>query len=675
MTTHYRKELAQLAQTYSSALSAEKSNVERLKVAICDASESSVIGVGSGGSFTVASLLCNLHETYTGRVSRASTPLEIICNPTLASASPVFLISAEGKNPDITEALERARRHSARTVHVLTNRSTSPLLECAKKLTDVSTHFFELADKDGYLATNSLLLDAVLIARVYAELNQSKNSLPGRLAELRIGDLTIDQWVEQAQPFVKESVARKALTVIYSPLLRPIASDLESKLCEGALLHIQLADLRSFAHGRHLWLATRPQDCAILALIEPSLSRLWENMRVLFPPEVPTFTMSLAGAEPRELIAGLVAQMHLIASVAELQGKDAGRPVVPQFGRDLYYVKDLTALIPTPLEAVDYAEKSKYEVLGARWPSERSHGPMRRAHAEYKASIERRGFRAIVFDYDGTLSSSQRSENPPSSTILAHLERLVNFGVIVGIASGRGGSIQEHLQETLPPHILAKIQLGLYNGGWLDNAARKPVESKETSEFLSHVTRIVLRLRKLGVPITRTGVRTTHPYQVSVRFREGLLTDNMWFVIADALRQAGLSPSSIVRSKHSVDILAAGMGKSRLIAHIIQTFKIDPYDILTMGDQGAWPGNDSTLLEHRFSLSVDVPSVVSTVDGNWLLHINGTSMQHFGTLIASSTRAKAGSSLFLSQIQRPTYPNARRERGYVTCGCHAVARL
>jgi hypothetical protein len=54
-----------------------------------------------------------------------------------------------------------------------------------------------------------------------------------------------------------------------------------------------------------------------------------------------------------------------------------------------------------------------------------------------------------------------------------------------------------------------------------------------------------------------------------------------------------------------------------LVAHIIQEFGIDPYEILTMGDQGAWPGNDSSLLEHRFSLSVDVPS--RRLDRGWKL--------------------------------------------------------
>jgi hypothetical protein len=36
-----------------------------------------------------------------------------------------------------------------------------------------------------------------------------------------------------------------------------------------------------------------------------------------------------------------------------------------------------------------------------------------------------------------------------------------------------------------------------------------------------------------------------------------------------------------------------------------------------MGDQGAWPGNDSSLLEHRYSLSVDAPS--RRLDRGWKL--------------------------------------------------------
>lgn len=610
-TNRYQAELNKLPDTYQAAM---REDVSRLKQAIAGASESSIIGVGSGGSFTVASLLCSLHEAYTGRVSRPSTPLEIICNPTLASSSPVFLVSAEGKNPDITEALERARQHSARPVHVLTNRTSSPLMDGVSMLLDVSAHVFELQEKDGYLATNSLLLDAVLVARAYSELDGDPNALPASMDELRIGSQTIADWVASAEPFIEAATKRGAVVVTYSPLLHPIAADLESKLSEGALLHCQLADLRSFAHGRHLWLVERPQDITILALIEPSLEGLWTKMGALFPPEVPTLTMPLAGSSPRDLIVGLIGQMHLIRLIAQRLGKDPGQPDVPQFGRDLYYI-DLPEVIPPPGDRVSAAEQSKYDVIGARWPSQRRRSDMTRARDAFIKSIADQRFRAIVFDYDGTLTASQRRTAPPTDKIVNHIRRLVESGVRVGIASGRGDSIQEELEKVLPEDIRKSLFLGLYNGGWIGTATTPLALPPGTVEFLSHVTRIAQKLKSLGVPIER--IKSTHPYQVGIRFRDGLPTDRMWFVVADALRQAGLTTSTMFTSKHSVDVLAPGISKSGLIAHIIQTDKIDPHQVLTMGDQGAWPGNDVSLLEHRFSLSVDLPS--RRLDRGWKL--------------------------------------------------------
>jgi HAD superfamily hydrolase (TIGR01484 family) len=610
-TNRYQSELDKLPETYEVA---RREDVSRLKGAIAGASASSVIGVGSGGSFTVASLLCNLHEAYTGRVSRPSTPLEIICNPTLASSSPVFLISAEGKNPDITEALDRARHHSARPIHVLTNRSDSPLTACASKLSDVSTHVFELRDKDGYLATNSLLLDAVLVARAYGELDGTEDALPAAMANLVIDGKPIVQWLTSAVAFIEAATQRGAVIVVYSPLLRPIAADLESKLSEGALQHCQLADLRTFAHGRHLWLAERPHDTAVLAIIEPSLSLLWDGMRGLFPSDVPTLSIPLQGALPRDLIAGLVGQMHLVGAIAKRMAKDPGQPNVPQFGRDIYYLA-LPGFIPVPEARVPPDEQSKYDVLGAHWPSSRKRSHMSRARNAFVNDITKQVFRDVVFDYDGTLTASQRRTEPPAPPVVQHIQRLVEAGVLVGIASGRGDSIQQELSRVLSEEVLNRLFLALYNGGWIGSATAPPEIPSTTVEFLSHVSRIAWRLKSLGVPIER--IKTNHPYQVSIRFPDGLPTDQMWFVVADALRQAGLTTSSLFRSKHSVDVLAPRVGKSGLIAHIIQHSKVDPHQIVTMGDQGAWPGNDVSLLEHRYALSVDMPS--RRLDRGWKL--------------------------------------------------------
>ncbi len=612
---HYDKELKQLSATYEKAMAAV---LDEFKAAVAGASESSVISVGSGGSFTVASLLSNLHEAYTGRVSRPSTPLELICNPNLASSSPVFLVSAEGKNPDIVEALHRARLHSARTIHVLTNRRSSPLVDAIARLTNVNSHVFELTEKDGFLATNSLLMDAVLVARAYQELDGSNTQLPAEFDQLTIGESRVGDWIEKAGGFAEETIKRGALIVVFSPLLRPIAADLESKLAEAAICHCQLADLRSFAHGRHLWLAERSSECTVLALVEPTLNSLWQQMRDLFPVTMPTLTLNLAGSSPQDLIAGLVTEMQLVSVLARNRNMDPAKPYVPQFGRQLYYL-DLVAAIPPPKDDSAVGEQTKGHVLGSKWPFATNRETMRRARRGFESAILQQSFRALVFDYDGTLANSQHGhDDAPPAEIMQTLERLARSGVLIGIASGRGGSIQERLAEIWSKDLLSVVTLGLYNGGWIASAAEHPDSDKNArpvSEFLSHVTRLLRKLQTYGVPIE--AIRPIHPYQVSVRFRRGLATQGMWFVLADTLRQAGLTFGRMVCSKHSIDILAPEIDKSRLVAHMIHAHHIDPYEVLTLGDQGAWPGNDSSLLEHRFSLSVDVPS--RRLDRGWKL--------------------------------------------------------
>ena len=610
MPNRYESELAELANTYTAAVSSE---ISTLASAIAAASESSIIAVGSGGSYTVASLLCSLHESYTGRVSRASTPLELISNPTLAASSPVFLISSEGKNPDIIEALRRARTHSARTIHILTNRAESPLVSCAEEIGNVTVHNFELRKKDGYLATNSLLLDCVLVARAYSELDGEPEALPESLHDLTLNDQTLGDWLQSAYPFLASVASRQALIVVFSPLIRSVGIDLESKLSEAALMHCQLADIRSFAHGRHLWLAERPNDCAILALVEPSLTSLWSAMKAQLPKDVPMIEMSFSGTRPRDQIAGIIAEMHLIQALSTFTGKDPGKPNVPEFGSAIHYL-DLPQFIPSTVMHDDRGETAKFAVLGAQWPSVKRKGYMRRALEEFESELSQQSFRSIVFDYDGTLSGSKSVDSPPPQAILNQLRRLVEAGVFVGIASGRGGSIQEIIAEHLPD-VADRIYLGLYNGGWIAPANVPPERSEEVSEFLSHVLRIVGRLKTLGVPIS--DIKPTQPFQVSIRLSSGCKPDEIWLVIADSLRQAGLNFASVVKSKHSVDVLAPGIGKSRLIAHLIETFAIDPYEILAVGDQGAWPGNDAALLEHRFSLSVDEPS--RRLDRGWKL--------------------------------------------------------
>ena len=165
----------------------------------------------------------------------------------------------------------------------------------------------------------------------------------------------------------------------------------------------------------------------------------------------------------------------------------------------------------------------------------------------------------------------------------------------------------------LPEEYWAKLALGLFSCGWIGDLTSDIATQTDASEYLNHAARVVHNLKHAGVPIDT--VRLYHPHQLSVRFRPGIEAQGMWFVIVDALRHAGVDISNVVRSRHSVDILAPGLSKSKLITFLVQSWKIDPYHVLTMGDQGAWPGNDSSLLDHRYSLSVATPS--RKLDRGW----------------------------------------------------------
>lgn len=606
----YEHELDKMPETYELAMAQD---LAPLKQGLAAANGSSLIAAGSGGSFTVASILCAFHEAYTGRVSRPSTPLELISNPTLAASSPVFLISAEGKNPDIIEALSRARSNSARAVHVLTNRRDSPLAERARTLTDIGLHAYELNTKDGYLGTNSLLMNAVVLARAYQELDNEDRLLPSTLHALRLQTMSVTDWLTSSVAFAQRAATRSTLIVVFSPAFRPVATDLESKLSEAALLNCQLTDIRSFAHGRHLWLSEREGDCSLLALVDPSLGPLWNRMQSLLPDSVPLHRMDFAGSAPDDLLAGLVAQMHLVAHIARTKNVDPGRPVVRKYARELHYLA-LPDLIGPAVEDTEHTEKSKHAVLGATWPLLKRNGPVRRALKAFRSALSEKHFRCVVFDYDGVLCRSQERAAPLSSKICDHLVRLTTNGITIGIASGRGGSVRDNLTARLPEQCWPMVILGLYNAGHIGDLRKTPKE-RETSEYISHVARILRTLKSTGVPIT--DIKLTHPYQVSVRFHDGSDANQNWFVIADSLRQAGLDLSRVVRSKHSVDILGVGVGKSHLVAHIVQNIRILPYDVLTIGDQGAWPGNDASLLDHRFSVSVDEPS--RRLDRGWKL--------------------------------------------------------
>lgn len=604
LVTQFENQLNRLSDTYREALS---HSIEDLRAVLSELSNRELITIGSGGSLTTALFMAELHERMTGRLARALTPLEFISKPGLADHKAIFLLSAEGQNTDILESLYACSLANGASINAIINIESS---ELARRVVAARGNVFTFplsGGKDGYLATNTLVADIVLIARAYASLDKPHAlNFPLALERYPIAELSFDEWCHKELPGFASLLRYTTITVVYDPELKTAAVDFESKLIEAGITNVHIADLRNFAHGRHFWLARHGDSTAMIAFIGDRCVDLWRSLLDVLPNSLALKTLLVPGFYPLNVIAGISAVMHLIKVAGQEHNVDPGKPDVPPFGRSIYHtsVHKLVApmyLAQLPTDPV----RLKQCVLGHSSMAAPS-ASLIDALTQFRERLTLQRFRALVFDYDGTLCDTNKRFDPPAAELVAELLKLARAGIRIGIASGRGQSLYDHLRACITKDLWEHFVLGLYNCGHIVELRNVYEEPKPLSDTqLDTARRTVDELIRLGVPIARLSAR---PHQISVIPLPGVDTERLWFVISDALRRAKFPISAVVRSAHSVDILGTGVSKSGIIRYLGESSGIKADAILSIGDQGAWPGNDYELLDQPNSLSVDLPS-------------------------------------------------------------------
>ena len=321
----YANELEALDDTYSWALAAP---VHELARWFRSAAGLPLIAVGSGGSFTSAVYASFVHGLFTGRVAKAVTPLDATVSPLHFADLAFLLLSAGGGNPDIIACVERAGRNPPSRFGVFCTRKGSPLAEAVSGSAKLSLHEYELpTGKDGFLATNSLLATAVLLTRAYAEAWGATAGLPATLAELvhpgSVQATFRGELCARCQPLWE----RETTVVLHGAASHAAAVDVESKFTEAAIGHVQTADYRNFAHGRHYWLARYPKSTAVLALVTPEDRALATRTLRLLPTASPSRAWTSLTTPSTALLPGLVIAMRVAA-----RRYSAGRRPRPSVG-------------------------------------------------------------------------------------------------------------------------------------------------------------------------------------------------------------------------------------------------------------------------------------------------------------------------------------------------------
>ncbi len=602
----YANEVAQLRATMDWSMS---TNIDSLVAALQTAWSLPLVAIGSGGSLSAAHALVGYHRRFTGQLAAVLTPLEASALQ-LDTAYSYWLLSASGNNVDIVSALRSLVVREPRQLVAMIGRESSRAGDIAATHSYVDLLLHEPPiRKDGFLATNSLLGFSSLLARGYLAAIKdvpAVQSLKLRMLELTsTASVTQSQWHDAVEPLWE----RPTTVLLHGPDTALGAIDLESKFTEAALGHIQTADFRNFAHGRHHWLAKRGESSSIIALVDRGSAEIARRTLQLIPPSVPRVKIDLDGSPIESSLASLVAAIVIAGWAGRARGIDPGDPGVPEFGRRIYHLAPPRAnrvLLPrsiTRFEATSIVRKARQsiqhlELTGAlpTWSS---------AFRVFRRRLLGAAYGALVLDYDGTLVDARHRFGPPTPAMRDEMVRLLRAGVHIGIATGRGGSVHRDLQSVLPSDTWPRVTIGYYNGaeaGTLD----LDIPLVSTAPVDNHLSRLAKSLE--GRPEIRLNSEmTVRTHQLTLTPTRPIGENEFWDLVQATVLALGDCGVQVMRSSHSVDIIEAGTSKASTVQAIRAW--LPKGEILAVGDRGAWPGNDHALLGEAYSLSVDESSL------------------------------------------------------------------
>ena len=589
----YKNEILQIGQTYAWALGHEQVELDQF---VAGTIGEPLVAVGSGGSFSAASFAATLHRR-TGTVGTATTPYEFIHSGTSYRSCHVLILSAGGRNPDVLSALKYAVELEPKSVGVLSMVAQSKLSALADE-SDV--RYFVGVDiptgRDGFLATNSLVATATMLATSYGRAG-AMESAPHE------PELLVSSGVQKAPSHVD------AWTVLYGPWGQPAAYDLESKLTEAALGTTQLSDYRNFGHGRHHWFAKRAASSGVILLSTPEDQEMADRTGALLP-DVPVVPLQAASEGASGAIELLGSALRFVEAVGENRGIDPGRPGVPPFGRKLYRLSPPRRSVfdgrpkgMTRIEAAAVYRKAGGAHIGSMPETQLAF--WRGAYRAFVRGLTGAKFSAVVLDYDGTLCEPSRRFDGVSDPVAEALVRVIESAAALGIATGRGRSVGEDLRRRLPPSLWERVVVGYYNGSDVASLADEDAPDKSAP-----VHEEIRRLDGLLADATELGALASaelRPNQLTLEAKRPAYRSAIRRALADIVRRSGLEGLKLLESGHSFDVVSPTASKLHVVA-ACRRIAGHGTAVLCIGDRGEWPGNDHDLLRQPHALSVDTVS-------------------------------------------------------------------
>lgn len=595
MAIAYEQSLAELEPTYTWARLAD---VSHFAAVLSRCADTPLIATGSGGSLSVAQLIADAHEAFTGQLARAVSPLELATLPAQRSLSMV-LVSARGTNPDAVGGARLIAGSEPRVGLILTLNERSPLVRLTRRYSMLDLVQFDgPARHDGFLAVNSLVALAVLSLRAYANAFGTDVGLPERLSTLLPSFAGLDARIARLG-------SPETVIVAYAPGLRAAALDLESKFTESALASVQVSDLRNLAHGRHNWLDKRAKTTCLIVLSDRAHASLARRTLALLPAAIRRVSLEFAGERLAANLAALTAAQFVFGSFARARGVNPNRPRIKRFGRELYHLRAFPSAVgrPNPLLAA-VERKAGRPVAELRARGEFAFWSDHLARVTDLLASAR--FSALAIDYDGTICDEHDRVTGVRPAMAAELARLARAGLVIAIATGRGRSVHIDLRAKFPRAIWPRVLIGYYNGGQI----RRLDEGEPTRDGPDGELANALRALSEDAVLQRLAISTGRSCQITLEPRRVVDLAPIWFRAQEIVARV-VPGLDVLQSSHSVEVLGRGVSKARLLDALAEQ-GLPTADVVCVGDRGRWPGNDHAFLTSTYSLSVDQVSAEPT---------------------------------------------------------------
>jgi len=402
---------------------------------------------------------------------------------------------------------------------------------------------------------------------------------------------------EYRQIFAKKfatATREDTIFLLHDPRLTPISLLIETSAWESALCAVQRTDFRNFAHGRHVWLGHRPERSFILALTGTETLPAWITIRNAVTTKVRNEQLDFGNCGRFQNALGIIQGLCVVDALGRAVDVDPGRPGIAPFAAEIFEsnsLLDIAARLSPPVRhkraAVDLHDNPEHRDVDIA--------------AAFHAFLERlrsARFSGLVLDYDGTIVPLSGRFDPPDTEIAIELRRLVDEGMRLAIATGRGGSAGEMLRKIFPAHQ-DQIFVSYYNGAFSQMLAVNIDESKPPSNPRLDRARTWLRefegiqgpaiFKDSGVQLTIAVSNLANPGDFVQKFRQE-------FNKGEDLR--------LCQSSHTIDICLIESCKTSA-ARKLSLITNSPLEaILCIGDNGAFGGNDHALLTLPHGVSV-----------------------------------------------------------------------